>query len=50
MGIEFDCSCGERINEFTRSEGGEFYEDRVACPDCNAYYVVTITQLTGGEE
>lgn len=48
MEIDFDCSCGERIEEFTRGDGGDVPGVRVACGDCDARYIVTITQITQG--
>lgn len=48
MGIEFDCSCGERITETTRGKQGEVPGVQLACSNCDSLYVVTITRLTSG--
>lgn len=48
MDIQFDCSCGAEISEFTR--GGPDVDVRVICEDCESRYVVTITKLLDGSE
>lgn len=50
MVLEFDCSCGKRLTESTSGKGGEVHGVQVVCPDCNANYIVTITQLAEGAE
>lgn len=49
MNIQFECTCGADISEFTRSEGPDT-DVRVVCEDCESMYVVTITQLVTGSE
>lgn len=46
--IQFDCSCGDEISEFTR--GGPDGDVRVRCENCESRYVVTITKLLDGAE
>lgn len=46
MDIQFDCSCGDRISEFTRGPSPDI---QVKCEQCGAIYAVTITQLRDSE-
>lgn len=50
MELSFDCTCGEKVSDFTRGEGGDAADVKAACPTCEALYVVTITQLRKGIE
>lgn len=49
MKIQFECTCGADISEFTRGEGPDT-DVRVVCGNCESMYVVTITQLLDGSE
>lgn len=49
MKIQFQCTCGADISEFTRGEGPDT-DIRVVCGNCESMYVVTITQLLDGSE
>lgn len=50
MELTFDCECGEKVSDFTRSEGGDANGTRLVCPSCEALYVATITQIREGIE
>ena len=45
MKIKFDCMCGAQLSKV--SEGDERTYN-VGCPDCNARYIATITQIRRG--
>ena len=47
MEFQFDCSCGEQISDFTRSNNSST-DFQIECDDCNAWYTVTITQIREG--
>lgn len=49
MEISFDCTCGERVSEFTRGEDGNADKFGIVCDECESRYAVSVTKLLGAE-
>jgi len=47
MEVDFKCVCGCRVSEFTR--GGTSKSTSTECPDCEAVWTVTITNIRPGD-